>query len=113
MLCLLGQRKIVEPGESDLLSNKRNRKMVGYAKWSYPYTLTAEQKLRKESQDLAQEVVPPGSNEELTRELVEKSKASRAKHVDNEKDCCKVDFLIPFFLSYVVGRLFFEALPHL
>lgn len=65
------------------------RSMVAFAKWQYPYRLTAEQAAEKEAVDEGVEAWPEGANVELCEEFWGKLKAGREKWIEREKDFCE------------------------
>ena len=76
----------------------RFRKPVGFAKWEYPYALTAEQreeKKRKAMEDRLKKVVV-GSNEGLMKEFFTQLAAGRERWLVPGKTFCE-SFL---FFSY-------------
>lgn len=62
---------------------------MAFAKWQYPYTLTAEQAAEKEEVDGATELWPEGANVELCEEFWGKLRAGRKKWIRHEKDFCE------------------------
>lgn len=75
--------------------------MVGFAKWDYPHTLTAEQreeKARKAREERMKKVVE-GSNGGLMREFFEQLTAGRERWLVPEKTFC--EFLSFSFCSFV------------
>ncbi len=75
--------------------------MVGYAKWDYPHTLTAEQreeKARKAREERMKKVVE-GSNGGLMRDFFEQLIAGRERWLVSEKTFC--EFSVFSFCSFV------------
>lgn len=70
---------------------------MAFAKWQYPYTLTAEQAAEKKELDEGMEPWPEGANVELCDEFWGKLKAGREKWIERDKDFCEL-FLFFFFL---------------
>lgn len=62
-----------------------DRKIVAFAKWTYPYTLTAEQKAEKGQLNLSRSY-PEGTNEEAYELFFTQLDAKREEHMDDEKD---------------------------
>ncbi|KAL8752177.1 MAG: hypothetical protein Q9184_005816 [Pyrenodesmia sp. 2 TL-2023] len=60
-------------------------KLVTFAKWKYPYRLTAEQQAEKDKLDLGR-TYPPGTNEELYEHFFGRLDTLRKKYLDEEKD---------------------------
>ncbi|KAL8926238.1 MAG: hypothetical protein Q9172_001880 [Xanthocarpia lactea] len=60
-------------------------KLVAYAKWKYPYTLTAEQQAEKDKLDTSRSY-PPGTNVELYEQFFGRLDTLREKYLDEEKD---------------------------
>ena len=73
---------------SDTFSGFKRRKLVAYAKWKYPYTLTAEQQAEKDKLDTSRSY-PPGTNVELYEQFFGSLDTLREKYLDEEKDYCK------------------------
>ncbi len=65
---------------------------MAFAKWQYPYTLTAEQAAEKKELDEGMEPWPEGANVELCDEFWGKLKAGREKWIEREKDFCELLF---------------------
>ena len=83
-----------------------NGKMVGYAKWQYPHSLTSEQEEEKKKLDETKEEtlpLPEGADGELYKEFLDPLHEKRRKHVQKENMYCK--FSIKF-------RIFLEILPN-
>lgn len=70
------------------LSDKNGSKLVAFAKWKYPYRLTAEQQAEKAKLDLGRSY-PPGTNEELYEQFFGRLDNLRKKYLDEEKDYCE------------------------
>ena len=71
------------------------RKTLAFAKWQYPYTLTAEQKSRKVQLDKIQELehpLPKGTNRELYHVFFAALREKKAKWMDESKDYRKSEF---------------------
>ena len=69
-----------------------DRKTLAFAKWQYPYTLTAEQKVKKAQLDRIEELehpFPEGSNRELYDVFFAALREKKAKWMDESKDYCK------------------------
>ena len=85
------------------------RKALAFAKWQYPYVLTAEQKTKKAQLDRNEELehpLPEGSNRELYDAFFAALREKKAKWMDESKDYCKSESAITgFHLSFwhVVG----------
>ncbi|KAL8789430.1 MAG: hypothetical protein Q9213_001187 [Squamulea squamosa] len=60
-------------------------KLVAYARWKYPYTLTPEQQAEKDKLDLGRSY-PPGTNEELYEQFFGRIDTLRQKYLDEEKE---------------------------
>ncbi|KAI4152622.1 MAG: hypothetical protein L6R39_001757 [Caloplaca ligustica] len=60
-------------------------KIVAYARWKYPYTLTPAQAAEKAQLDLSRSY-PEGTNVELYEEFFRQLDAKRKKFCDDEKD---------------------------
>ncbi|KAI4188895.1 MAG: hypothetical protein L6R41_001829 [Letrouitia leprolyta] len=60
-------------------------KIVAFAKWVYPYTLTPEQKTEKEKLDLSRSY-PEGTNVELYEDFFKQLDAKRELYTNEEKD---------------------------
>ncbi|MCJ1459924.1 hypothetical protein MMC28_010303 [Mycoblastus sanguinarius] len=64
-------------------------KILGWAKWQYPYNLTAEQKARKEELDREEErenLYPEGTNKELFQDFFGALKEKKEKWMDESRD---------------------------
>lgn len=70
-------------------------KLIAFAKWKYPYRLTAEQQAEKDKLDLGR-TYPPGTNEELYNQFFSRLDTLRKKYLDEEKDYCE-------FLCYTIA----------
>ena len=64
-------------------------RLVGFAKWQFPYTLTEEQKMEKEASYTKRVPYPEGTNETLYREFFDHLDTLREKHIDESKDYCR------------------------
>jgi len=67
-------------------------KIVAFAKWQFPHTLTAEQKAAKERADKKadeENPLPVGTNIELYSEFFGALKERRRKFLDDSKDYCQ------------------------
>ncbi|CAO1600378.1 hypothetical protein XANCAGTX0491_004069 [Xanthoria calcicola] len=60
-------------------------KLVAFAKWKYPYSLTPEQQAEKDKLNLGRSY-PPGTNEELYEQFFHRVDTLRKKYLDEEKD---------------------------
>ncbi|KAI4218912.1 MAG: hypothetical protein L6R36_008677 [Xanthoria steineri] len=60
-------------------------KLVAFAKWKYPYSLTPEQQAEKEKLNLGRNY-PPGTNEKLCAQFFHPLDTLRKKYIDEEKD---------------------------
>ncbi|KAL8920506.1 MAG: hypothetical protein Q9208_006256 [Pyrenodesmia sp. 3 TL-2023] len=60
-------------------------KLVAFAKWKYPYSLTPEQQAEKDKLDLGRSY-PPGTNEALYEQFFGRLDTLRKKYLDEEKD---------------------------
>ncbi|KAL9629199.1 MAG: hypothetical protein Q9204_005410 [Flavoplaca sp. TL-2023a] len=60
-------------------------KLVAFAKWKYPYSLTPEQQAEKARLDLNRSY-PPGTNEQLYEQFFGRLDTLRKKYLDEEKD---------------------------
>ncbi|KAL8645315.1 MAG: hypothetical protein Q9226_007359 [Calogaya cf. arnoldii] len=60
-------------------------KLVAFAKWKYPYSLTPEQQGEKAKLDLGRSY-PPGTNEKLYEQFFGRLDTLRKKYLDEEKD---------------------------
>lgn len=68
------------------------RKPLAFAKWQYPYTLTAEQKEKKAQLDRKEESeysLPEGANRELYNVFFSALREKKAKWMNESKDYCK------------------------
>ena len=66
-------------------------KLLAFAKWQYPYTLTPEQKAEKAELDRVEELehpVPEEANRVLYDVFVGALREKKAKWVDESKDYC-------------------------
>lgn len=66
--------------------------MVGYAKWAYPFTLTAEQEAEKKAFYEEQErtnPLPEGANRELYQTFFAGLAERKARYVDESRDYCQ------------------------
>lgn len=73
------------------------RKPLAFAKWQYPYTLTAEQKVEKAQLDRVEELehpFPEGTNRELYDVFFAALREKKAKWMDESKDYCEFDSTI-------------------
>ena len=71
------------------------RKSVAFAKWQYPYTLTAEQKAEKGKLNKREELehpLPEGSNKELYDVFFTALRGKKAKWMDESKDYREIKF---------------------
>ena len=76
------------------------RKLLAFAKWQYPYTLTPEQKAEKAQLDRVEELehpFPEGSNRELYEVFFAALREKKAKWLDGSKDYCKWESSITEF----------------
>ncbi len=64
-------------------------KLVAFAKWQYPDTLTPEQQEEKKGLIIRKEFCPEGTNMALYNQFVGQLNTLRAKHLDERKDYCK------------------------
>ena len=74
------------------MNSRLARKLLGFAKWQYPYTLTPEQKAKKSKLDRIEELehpFPEGSNRELYEVFFAALREKKAKWMDESKDYCK------------------------
>ena len=70
------------------------RKPIAFAKWQYPYTLTAEQKTKKAQLDRIEELehpFPEGTNRELYDVFFAALREKKAKWMDESKDYCEYE----------------------
>lgn len=77
---------------SKIVHSLSARKPLAFAKWQYPYTLTAEQKMKKAQLDRIEELehpYPEGSNRELYDVFFAALREKKAKWMDASKDYCK------------------------
>lgn len=75
------------------------RKLVAFAKWNYPYSLTPQQQAEKDKLDLGRSY-PPGTNEKLYEQFFGRLDALRKKYLDEEKDYCEHSSRSPSHLSF-------------
>ena len=69
-----------------------NSEFVGFAKWQYPHSLTAEQiREKKKWDDTEQDVlpVPEGTNDVLYKDFFDPLYEKQKKYIEREKDYCK------------------------
>ena len=67
-------------------------KMVGYAKWQYPHTLTYEQEEEKKKLDKMKEdmlPLPEGTNKELYHDFFGPLREKQRKYVQRDRVYCK------------------------
>lgn len=68
------------------------RKLLAFAKWQYPYTLTAEERMRKAQLDRVEELefpYPEGANRDLYDVFFAALREKKAIYMDESKDYCK------------------------
>ena len=73
------------------------RKPLAFAKWQYPYTLTAEQKMKKAQLDRMEELehpYPEGMNRELYDVFFAALREKKAIWMDERKDYCRSKFFM-------------------
>ncbi|KAL8668500.1 MAG: hypothetical protein Q9168_006875, partial [Polycauliona sp. 1 TL-2023] len=60
-------------------------KLVAFAKWKYPYSLTPDQQAAKDKLDMGRSY-PPGTNEKLYEQFFGRVDTLRKRYLDEEKD---------------------------
>ncbi len=80
---------------------KDGSKLVAFAKWKYPYTLTPSQRAEKAKLDLGRSY-PPGTNSALYDQFFGHLDTLRKKYLDEEKDYCESPIPFPFIYSLLL-----------
>ncbi|KAL8766853.1 MAG: hypothetical protein Q9209_006511 [Squamulea sp. 1 TL-2023] len=83
--CNLSQHGIPEIDVVTSLTNVDGRKLVAFARWKYPYTLTPEQQAQKDKLDLSRSY-PPGTNEELYEQFFGRLDTLRQRYLDEAEE---------------------------
>lgn len=82
-----------------------SRKLLGFARWYYPYLLTNQQAKQKEASEKISPSLPQTTNAAMLEEFFAQEGSLRIKWINHEKDFCKISRFCYYLVASRRGRV--------